>query len=26
MDMPAIPPEVYELTNIIGAGVLARTT
>jgi hypothetical protein len=25
MDLPQIPPEVYELANIIGAGVPART-
>ena len=26
MDMPEIPPEVYELTNIVGGRVPARTT
>ena len=25
MDLPQIPPEVYELTNVVGAGVAART-
>jgi len=25
MDMPEIPPEIYELTTVIGAGVGART-
>jgi hypothetical protein len=25
LDMPEIPPEIYELTTIVGAGVPART-
>jgi hypothetical protein len=25
MDMPEIPPEIYELTTVVGAGVPART-
>jgi hypothetical protein len=25
LDMPQIPPEVYELTAVVGAGVPART-
>jgi hypothetical protein len=25
MDLPQVPPEVYELANLIGAGVPART-
>jgi hypothetical protein len=26
MDLPQIPPETYELANLIAAGVTARTT
>src|SRR5687767_4955014 len=25
LDMPQIPPDVYELTTVVGAGVLAST-
>ena len=25
LDLPEIPPEIYELTNVVGAGVPART-